>query len=307
MIITTTYEGPDLDGYSSAVAYAELLRLQGKEAQPYVVGEPQIEVQWLLEEFDIKPEFASIESLVGSQVVLLDASSLKDIPEPLKVEQIIEIIDHRKIHEAEKFTNAKSQIDLIGAAATIVAERFQEAGLEPSRQSAFLLYGGIISNTQNLTSAATTNRDREAFKWLKEISKAPEDLVRNMFVAKSDLSGGRLEKALISDSKIPAIAGKIVGTMQLEIIDAEKLVNSRAEDIKQTMTIFAQENSVDFMFTNIKDLISGESFLFCIDQRTRELLSKIGDITWENFVGRSIHVVNRKWILSHIDEILSKA
>ena len=31
MIVTTTYHGPDLDGYSSAVAYAELLRLQGKE------------------------------------------------------------------------------------------------------------------------------------------------------------------------------------------------------------------------------------------------------------------------------------
>lgn len=215
-IITTTYEGPDMDGYGSAVAYAELLRAQGKDATPRIWGTPQLEVRWLLENFGFD-QVSSIDETDDSDVVLLDASEPGDLSGSITVDQVIEIIDHRKLHQAEKFINAKAQIEPVGAAATLVAERFKKAEFEPSKESALLLYAGIISNTQNFLGIAT-DRDREMAEWLKEVSDAPLDLVRQMFLAKSDLSGSKLKETLYGDSKILNINGKVVGTLQLEII-----------------------------------------------------------------------------------------
>ena len=73
MTITTTYEGPDLDGYSCAVAYAELLRAQGKEAKAAIFGEPQLEVQWILSKFGISP--IGPISPIGSITAVLDADN----------------------------------------------------------------------------------------------------------------------------------------------------------------------------------------------------------------------------------------
>ncbi|HAU66730.1 TPA: hypothetical protein DCW61_05270, partial [Candidatus Uhrbacteria bacterium] len=125
-IITTTYENPDLDGYGSSMAYAEFLCAQGKNAEAHVWGIPHFEVQWFLETFKL-PHAKSSTDDADAEVIFLDASSPEDLLKPLQAKQVIEIIDHRKIYDISSFTNATSQIELVGASATLVAERFKKA------------------------------------------------------------------------------------------------------------------------------------------------------------------------------------
>ncbi len=305
MIIVTSYTGPDLDGYSCAVGYAELLRAQGKEAEAHVWGEPQLEVQWLVKEFDLISAEGPLED-DSAEVVLLDASDLDGLPGALRPEQVIEIIDHRRITELEVFPNSKNQVELVGAAATLVAERFKEAGLEPSRESALLLYGGILSNTQNFSGIAT-DRDRHMADWVKEIAEAPNDLARQMFLAKSDLSGSKLRETLLGDSKVLHIQGVDVGTLQLEIIGVEDLINTRRKEIENVIGEVSATEDCDYVFANMKDLESGESSILCGDVVTKELLSSAPDVTWNGLLGKSKTFTLRKQITAWIDEKLSNA
>ena len=48
------------------------------------------------------------------RVVILDASEPVHLEGRLVSEQVIEVIDHRKVNEAYRFTNAKIQIELVG-------------------------------------------------------------------------------------------------------------------------------------------------------------------------------------------------
>lgn len=306
MIVTTTYECPDLDGYGSSVAYAELLRAQGKDAMPLIFGEPHVEVQWIVRTFDIQTKFASCSNLGNLEIVLLDASDPAYLCGNIKPEQVIEVIDHRKLNKASKFSNANIQIETVGAAATLVAEKFEEAGVEPLRESALLLCGGIISNTQNFTAVAT-DRDRKAFEWLSKFADMPDNFVNSMFLAKSDLSGGRLYKTLIGDSKVLVIRGKVVGTAQLEIIGAENLIGNRCNEIEETARKIKSENNTDYMFANIKDLSLGESYILCVDDQTAELLSQMDGVEWSGRIGRSKVMTMRKQITSWIDEKLSRS
>ncbi|MBT6254043.1 hypothetical protein HOI83_02320, partial [Candidatus Uhrbacteria bacterium] len=241
-MITTTYKDPDLDGYGCAMAYAELLRATGKDAQAHIWGTPHIEVQWLISEFDLPLANGPTED-TDADVILLDASYSKDLPEPLRVERVTEIIDHRVASHLDAFTNSTNQIELIGAAATLVAERFKKQKIEPSKESALYLLGGILSNTQNF-SGISTDRDKKMADWLWSISKAPQDLAMQMFKAKSDLSGERLRDTLFGDLKTMSIHGNTVAIGQLEIIGISKLISERKDELTSALTeIQVQEKS----------------------------------------------------------------
>ncbi|MBU1126072.1 MAG: DHHA2 domain-containing protein [Patescibacteria group bacterium] len=304
-IITTTYEGPDLDGYSCSVAYAELLRALGKDAKAHIWGEPQLEVQWILKKFDLEQAQGPIENYEGL-VVILDMSDPDGLPGNIKAEQVIEIIDHRKITFEDRFPNATSQIEQVGAAATLVAERFRSANIQPSKESGLLLYGGILSNTQNLSSTAT-ERDRQMAEWLKELSGASDNLAQEMFAAKSDLAGDELQKTLLGDSKVIPVQNKMIGTMQLEIIGAKELVKNRLQEIQQVLENFGQENDCDYAFVNIKDLENDSGIIITFDQETLKLMQDVPGIEWHGNLGFSSQLTLRKQITAWIDERLANS
>jgi manganese-dependent inorganic pyrophosphatase len=280
--ITTTYKNPDLDGYGSAMAYAEFLRAKGKDATAHIWGTPHLEVQWLLDTFKL-PNAKGQTDDITSEVILLDASSPEDLPKPLQAKQVIEIIDHRKVNDVNAFPNATSQIELVGASATLVAERFKKANLEPSKESALFLYGAIISNTENFTGIFT-DRDKEMASWLKQISNAPDDLAQQMFIAKSDLSGNRLREMLFGDLKVIVIQGKTFAIGQIEIIGVDELLKNRREEITDIMREIQKTNNSDFTFVNFKDLEKVSSKNLCLDEKTTELLKDLPDLKFRKHI-----------------------
>ena len=303
--ITTSYSCPDLDGYSCSIAYAELLRTQGEQAKACIWGDVHIEVEWLIKQFNLAQPPTSCKILGDEQVVLLDASNPEDLPQAFKTDKVVEVIDHRKIHRGAEFTNAHIQIELVGAAATLVAERFQLANIVPSKESALLLFGGIISNTQNFT-AINTERDNKMADWLREISNAPADLARQMFQAKSDLSGAKLQRTLLGDSKVLHVEGNVIGTAQLEIIGVKELLDTRRLEIEEVLQKIAKEHHCDYMFANIKDLKLQVSYLLCLDDVTCTLLKSVPEVEWEGRLGLSKKLTLRKQLTAWIDQRLKE-
>jgi manganese-dependent inorganic pyrophosphatase len=291
-MITTTYKDPDLDGYGCAMAYAELLRATGKDAQAHIWGTPHIEVQWLISEFDLPLANGPTED-TDADVILLDASYSKDLPEPLRVERVTEIIDHRVASHLDAFTNSTNQIELIGAAATLVAERFKKQKIEPSKESALYLLGGILSNTQNF-SGISTDRDKKMADWLWSISKAPQDLAMQMFKAKSDLSGERLRDTLFGDLKTMSIHGNTVAIGQLEIIGISKLISERKDELTSALTEIQVQEKSDYTFINMKDLDTNISTILCNDDKTAKLLSTIPDANSSDLIITSPTMTLRK-------------
>lgn len=165
-IICTSYVDPDLDGVACAVAYAEFLNATGSPALACIMGNPTAEAEYTLERFSVPRPVQRPKMEPGERVVILDASEPIHFEDRLALGQVIEVIDHRKVHEAHRFPNAKAQIELVGAAATLVAERFQAANVQPSKISALLLQAAIISNTQNFLVKTTTERDQVMMEWL---------------------------------------------------------------------------------------------------------------------------------------------
>lgn len=299
--IVTSYEHPDLDGISSMYAYSEYLNKTGKESRYYVRENIKTEPHIVCDMFGI--ELDSIDEIEkDANIVLVDTNNPKMVPF-VNENKIVEIIDHHKLRfDLPEYITY--EIEEIGAAATLVADRFRKNNIPISRNSAILLYYGIMSNSFALKSSNTSQRDIEVAKWLeeqcKEISK---EKIEEIFRAKS------IFKAPLKDeveAVIPLKCGDIRMTVgQLEIVDAKKFIAENKEELIEVCTYLIDRFKYDCLIINIIDTIGGYSILFSPNENTDKFIKDKFGYEIKNNIYVNSKLVQRKEIIKRLNLMLA--
>lgn len=305
-ILITSYVNPDLDGVAGIIGYAEFLAKTGKNVTTGILGQPLDEAKYVLGRFNIPYPPAIQNTDAYDEVILLDASCLNDLEGKIAPDKVIEIIDHRKVNDADKFPNAKTQIEQIGASATLVAEKFKQNDVVISRESAILILSAIISNTFNFKAALTSDRDREMTTWLNQIAQLPETFWRELFLAKSEMPGPKLTERIESDFMWFNAGRKKVGIAQIEIIGAKQLVEERYLEIIQTIENLRNKLNLDFVFQNTVELEEAKNYFVAADEATKQLLEKVLDVKFSDPIAERPNLIMRKQIVPLLKEELEK-
>ncbi len=301
-IIVTSYNKPDLDGTASAIGYAEFLRKKNFSAIA-ILGKPVTEAKFLLHKIDHDIPTGKIGH--DSKIILVDSSTTFGLSHDINYQNVIEIIDHRLHNRTEAFPNAKIQIELVGAAATLVAEKFFNNDLLPSKKVAWLLYGAIISNTLNFKANVTTDRDRKMAEWLKKIGEVEDNLVEEMFVWKSTAILENIEESMREELARNEIKGETFAIIQLEMHDTQKLL-SKIDEIFSIFAQFRKENKINKIFLSAVDLKENRN-LFITDQpQTRKIISAIFNINFEGNYAIHQGLIMRKEIWPKLIEYLER-
>lgn len=292
--LVTSYVNPDLDGIACMVAYAELLNMQGAPAVVGYFGEPSPEAKYVLDRFQI-PYPQRLNSTDGfEKVIALDVSKPGDLEGKVPLDRVIEIVDHRKVHEADKFPNAKAQIELVGSAATLIAEKFQGSEVFPSKSSAILMVSAIISNTSNFQANVTTDRDRVVYEWLLPIANLPSSYARELFLAKSDVSGERLREVLRDDLAIFDFGQYHAGIAQIEMIGGFELIQNRKAEILNILEEIKKTQSLDWIYCSIVELEKACNIFVAVDEVPQKTLSELFAIEFHDTVAVRQGLVLRK-------------
>ncbi len=301
--IITSYINPDLDGIACMYAYSEFLRKRGFEILPIIFGNPHIEAKFVIDRFNISGFYKEKDFDEGSEVIVVDASSPKDISERIDFNKIIEIIDHRKANDLSNFPNSKNQIELVGSCATLIAEKFFNENVEPSNNSSILLYSAIISNTINFKSKLATQRDIKMADWLKEKIDLSENYIEKMFEFKSKIDEP-LKSFLLGDLKKFSAKEGLVGIAQLEIINLREFIKNNFEEIEGALIDIKEQEKLDIVFLNSIDIKDGYNILFALDEKTQGLLEKLLDIKFQDKIAEKEGIIiMRKEIVAELKEI----
>lgn len=294
--IVTTYINPDMDGISLMYAYTELLRKKGEQSEYYFEGTMKKEAEIVLQKFNIKLNNATrIEN--EDKIVLVDTNYLAETPKAIKKENIVEIIDHHNRDSwLESRNDIKIQIELIGAAATLVAERYKNENIKISRESAILLYYGIISNTMNLKIKLTSQKDIEMANWLKQqVPEITDEITKEIFVEKSQI-GDSLREEMEVEFKDQFMS--ISWSMgQLEVANVEDFLNRYEQDIRNILKTVSQEKNVEYISVNCMDIINGYSVIVSEDEKTAEIISNAIGLKFEDLKAKTNELVSRKEIV----------
>jgi len=277
MIAVTAKTPLDIDGYACTFAYTELLNKTGREAVGVALGEPHREIDFLNQEFDISPLPRNTARLLSQteQIALVDTSSLAGLPENFAADKVIEVIDHREAPDvAGIFPNARIQIEKIGAAATLIAEKFRESGTTISREAAILLHSTIALHTHNFQTSNTSPRDKAAYRWLAEVAAVPPNLVQKILKLKSEFNDESFQEAIIGDIKEGTMNGKRLAIAQLEVVGLRKILTERKAQLLKILQELQQAHRYDYLFLIANDFSARTTTLVTEHEPTRQLVEE---------------------------------
>ncbi|MBI4133286.1 hypothetical protein HY478_01600, partial [Candidatus Uhrbacteria bacterium] len=154
--------------------------------------------------------------------------------------------------------------------------------------------------------SVTTERDREAAAWLNEVAKLPEGFWKDLFLAKSDLSGEKLTERIEDDFAWFVLGGKKVGIAQIEMIGAQQLIDERGAEITSLLEKLKREMHLDSIFQNTIELAGTNTFFVTSDEKTKQLLEKVFTVRFIGAVAEYPSLIMRKEIVPLLKAALEK-
>jgi nanoRNase/pAp phosphatase (c-di-AMP/oligoRNAs hydrolase) len=261
---------PDLDGVACAVAYAEFLDRSGTPSRPWIPTEGDTEAEFVLKKCSGISMAEQAQFRPDTRFILVDASGLEGFPDVVPIPQVVEVIDHRQHGDpCRLFPNANIYIEAVGAAATVITEKYVKAQIIPSESSGKLLYGAIHSNTQELKGGITTDRDVVAAAWLEAVVTIPPGFLDEQFMSRRNHIINDLEGSIARESKtFSHPTGSYViaqlefrGAGEISIRESDRLVKALARLDPRAML-------------NMVDLKNGSSYLLVPNPQLREVVAK---------------------------------
>jgi len=209
---------------------------------------------------DGKPEgLVARSDLVGPhprRVVLVDhAEQAQSVP-GVEHAEIIEILDHHHIGSIETRVPVRATFDPVGSTATLVIERFRQNGMEPSRATAVMLLGAIMSDTVILNSPTTTERDYSVVEYLERVLVMDAgEFGREMFEATADVSEVSAEEIVTRDAKQYQVRdGNKIAIAQVEVVGKGLL--ERKDELLEAMRRARSDKSLALYALMVTDVLS---------------------------------------------------
>ncbi len=195
------------------------------------------------------------------KVILVDhAESAQSIP-GVEEAEIVEILDHHHIGSIETKHPVRATFDPVGSTSTLVAERFRDAGREPTPPTATMLLAAILSDTVVLTSPTTTPRDATVVGELADrLGLDAETFGREMFEAGSDVSGLSADDLLARDLKAYELAsGQTICIGQVETVG--EVLLTRVEELRDAAVARAAHDGHRLVALMVTDVSVGGTHL----------------------------------------------
>ncbi len=258
----------DIDAFGCAIAYAELLQKEGKDAVAVFIGPLNHSVTKLALEQggDYLTEYVPTTE---DRFVYVDLSGPEHFAFPNEDEsKICEIYDHHYGYEEywKERLGDHSHIERVGAAGTLIWEEFKKRGFDEkiSSTSANVLALAILQNTLNFTSSETNDRDLSAFKELAPHVTMSGGWERRYFEECAAGMREHFDETLRNDTKIMEnyFNDKTFVFSQLEISeDPVAFLGHYKEAIDAYWSEFGNKRCL----VNIPDITSKSSLLYSDD------------------------------------------
>lgn len=303
VIVTTGQAFADIDAVACVIAYAELLRIEGRTAEAYFPGALNNSVTPTIRAWGL--DYSTEPSTTEAEFVVMDVSEPQYIAYAATAGTIAEVYDHHPGFEAywQEQIGERSHIEPIGACATLVWEEFEKRGKadDISLLSARLLAVAILSNTLNFGAVITDERDRRAFETLWKRSELPDTWIAAYFAEQEEQVRRDVVQAIIDDTKVLSVPTVrypfVVG--QLELWAGEAFLHEESANVKRALESFGHERWI----MSVPSLSERRNHFYTENAEVRELFTRGLGATFDGPYGTADRLWLRKEILKEFQKL----
>jgi len=288
------HKNPDTDTICSAIAYAELKKALGVEAEAVRLGEVSGETKFALDYFKVDaPRFIEKASSETNSVILVDHNEFQQSVEDIKDVTVLEVIDHHRIANFETSDPLYYRAEPVGCTATILNKMYKENNMEIKKEVAGLMLSAIISDSLLFKSPTCTEQDVQAAKELAEIAGVnAEEYGLDMLKAGADLSDKTVDQLLSIDAKEFSMGSYKVEIAQVNAVDTNDVLAKQAE-LEESVQAIIEKKGLDLFLLVVTDILNNDSIGLALGNQAAVVEEAFG-VKVENNTAVLKGVVSRK-------------
>ncbi|MCP8970373.1 manganese-dependent inorganic pyrophosphatase [Ectobacillus ponti] len=288
------HKNPDTDTICSAIAYAELKKALGVDAEPVRLGEINGETAYALEQFQAEaPRLVKTVANEVNGVILVDHNERQQSADDIDAVRVLEVIDHHRIANFETSDPLYYRAEPVGCTATILNKMYKEKGVAIQKNVAGLMLSAIISDSLLFKSPTCTEEDVAAARELAEIAGVDADSYGlAMLKAGADLSDKTIEQLISLDAKEFQMGGSKVEIAQVNAVDTNDVMSRQAE-VEEALNRVIEEKGLDLFLFVVTDILTNDSVALALG-RSAHAVEKAYNVTLSNNTAVLKGVVSRK-------------
>ncbi|SFB93701.1 manganese-dependent inorganic pyrophosphatase [Bacillus sp. OV322] len=305
-ILVFGHKNPDTDTICSAIAYADLKKQLGMNAEPVRLGEINGETQFALSHFNMDaPRLVEEVSAEADTVILVDHNERQQSADDIEKVRILEVIDHHRIANFETSDPLYYRAEPVGCTATILNKIYKENGVSISKEIAGLMLSAIISDTLLFKSPTCTDQDVACALELAAIAGVEaEKYGLDMLKAGADLSDKSIEQLISLDAKEFQMGNVKAVIAQVNAVDTNDVL-SQQDELEKAISQVIEERSLDLFLFVVTDILNNDSVGLALG-RSAESVEKAYNVTLANNTAVLKGVVSRKkQIVPVLTEVLA--
>ncbi|WP_110928941.1 manganese-dependent inorganic pyrophosphatase [Bacillus massiliglaciei] len=292
-VLVFGHKNPDTDSICSAIAYADLKKQLGVNAEPVRLGEINGETQYALDQFKFEAPRLIENAGEAEAVILVDHNERQQSADGIEGVRILEVIDHHRIANFETSDPLYYRAEPVGCTATILNKIYKENGLEIPTEVAGLMLSAIVSDSLLFKSPTCTEEDVAAAMELAERAGVnAETYGLEMLKAGADVSGKTIEQLISLDAKEFTMGSSKVEIAQVNAVDPNEIM-SRQNELEAAIGKIIAEKELDLFLFVVTDILNNDSVALALGTASGKV-EQAYDVTLTNNTAVLKGVVSRK-------------
>lgn len=293
-ILVFGHQNPDTDAIGAAIAFANLQKELGKDAEAVALGEPNEETAFALNHFGLTaPRVVETVANEVEQVMLVDHNEFQQSVSDIEKVEILAVVDHHRIANFQTANPLYYRAEPVGCTSTIILKLYKENNVEVPKNIAGIMLSAIVSDTLLFKSPTCTQEDVQAAKELAEIAGVDlEAYGLEMLKAGTNLGTKSAAELIDLDAKSFPMGGSNLIIAQVNTVDLAEVFARQAE-LESAMQEANAANGYDLFVLVVTNILDSDSEILIVGE-PKENVEKAFNVTLENNRALLKGVVSRK-------------
>lgn len=239
------------------------------------------------------------------QLILVDHNEFAQSVKGIEKARVLEVIDHHRVTDFSTSRPVSFRNEIVGSTCTIIATIFRENQVPIEENLAGLMLGGLLSDTMNLQTPTTTQKDRQTANILAALAGLDLDQFSEELFSVTEDEGGSLEELMSHDIIFEDVLGIRLMITKVNVPQVEPY-RDRADDMQMALDLLTKNKNADLGILSITSALENSSILFSSGDKGNWLFEAYPDKEGE---AHSVHegLVSRKMqMLPKLSKVISK-
>lgn len=256
------HQNPDTDAIGAAIAFANLQKELGVDAEAVALGTPNEETQFALDHFGLTaPRVVTAIADETNDIMLVDHNEFQQSVSDIEKLNILAVVDHHRIANFQTANPLYYRAEPVGCTSTIVLKMYKEKGITVPAKIAGMMLSAIVSDTLLFKSPTCTQEDIDAANELATLSGVDLNSYGLDLLKAGTNLGTKTEAELLDlDAKSFPMADKTVRIAQVNTVDLDE-VFARQDALRDAMLSANVENGYDLFLLLVTNVLDSDSEL----------------------------------------------